>query len=174
MSNTSPQSLNMYNASVPAILRALKNLSAILDLAQTYITDKKISDETLLATRLYADMLPFAKQIQIVSDNAKGAAARLGGVEIPAYEDNEKTLSELKARLEKTAAFVSSVDPKGFEGSETKDIVLKFGPNVFPFNGYSYLTAFVLPNIYFHVSIAYAILRENGVPLGKSDYLGRD
>ena len=172
MSDQMPTKLDMYNASVPPILRALKNLQAILVKAKTYCEGKKISDETLLGARLALDMLPFKTQITIMSDNAKGAVARLGLVDIPKFEDTETTIDQLIERLQKTADFVASVPAAGFEGSEKRDIVLTFGTQSFPFVGYSYLTGFVLPNINFHMTIAYAILRMNGVPLGKGDYLG--
>lgn len=166
-----PTQINMYNACVPGLVRSVGNLVKILEKAKTYAAEKNISDETILGLRLVADMLPLWRQITIVSDNLKGAAARLGGVDMPKYEDNEKTIDELIARLDKTIDFVNSLDPKGFENSETKEIVLNFGPVKYEFTGYTYLTGFVLPNIYFHISIAYAILRANGVPLGKLDFL---
>jgi hypothetical protein len=162
----------MYKASVPVILNALTNLKAILGKAEAWAGEKGIKDATVLNARLALDMLPFSKQIQLVSDTAKGAAARLGGVENPPYADQEATFAELHERLQKTIDFVQSVDTKGFDGSESRDIVLKFPSRTIEFKGLDYLTGFVLPNMFFHVTTAYAILRHSGVPIGKSDYLG--
>jgi hypothetical protein len=117
-------------------------------------------------------MLPFSKQIQLVSDTAKGVAARLGGVENPSYADDEASFAELHERLQKTIDFVKSVDATGFAGSESRDIVLKFPSRTIEFKGLDYLTGFAIPNMFFHVTTAYAILRHSGVPLGKADYLG--
>lgn len=163
--------LGMYTGSVPAILRALTACTTLVAKAKDFAAAKNIKDDVILNARLAFDMFPFVRQIQIVTDNAKGCAARLGGVEMPSYADTEQTFDELLARIEKTKAFVQSVPEAGFAGSEQKDIVLKFGPNEYPFNGFSYLTGFVLPNIYFHLTTAYDILRTNGVSLSKSDYL---
>ena len=164
--------IDMYKASVPVILNALTNLKAILGKAEAWAGEKGIKDATVLNARLALDMLPFSKQIQLVSDTAKGAAARLGGVENPPYADQEATFAELHERLQKTIDFVQSVDTKGFDGSESRDIVLKFPSRTIEFKGLDYLTGFVLPNMFFHVTTAYAILRHSGVPIGKSDYLG--
>jgi hypothetical protein len=165
-------SINMYQASVPIVLRALTNLKSILTKAEEWATEKSVKETTVLNARLALDMLPFSKQIQLVSDTAKGIAARLGGVENPGYADEEATFAELHERLDKTIAFVSSVDAKGFEGSETRDIVLKFPSRTLEFTGLNYLTGFAIPNMFFHMTTAYAILRHSGVPLGKSDFLG--
>lgn len=167
-----PTKLDMYNASIIPLSRGLQNLSKILDKAIEMRGAKNLNDATILNARLVFDMLPFSRQIQICCDTAKGAAARLSGTDAPVHEDNEVTLEELKARIEKTLGFINSVPAEKFEGTETKEIVLKFGPNEFPFVGYSYLTGFVLPNFYFHSSIAYALLRQNGLNLGKADFLG--
>ncbi len=164
--------INMYNASVPVVLRALTSLKGILTRAETWAQEKGVKDATVLNARLALDMLPFSKQIQIVSDNAKGIAARLGGVENPSYADDETTFAELQTRLDKTIAFVKSVDAKGFEGSESREVVMKFPNKTMEFTGFSYLTGFAIPNFFFHVSTAYAILRHSGVPLGKADFLG--
>lgn len=169
---TDAPTLDMYNASVPALLRVLKAATTVLTKAKEFAAEKKVADATVLGARLALDMYPLSRQIQILTDNCKGAAARLGGVDNPVFEDNEATFDELLARLQKTADFVASVPEAGFKGSETKDIVLKFGTMEFPFTGHSYLTTFVLPNVYFHLSTAYAILRANGVAIGKTDYLG--
>jgi hypothetical protein len=117
-------------------------------------------------------MLPFVKQVQIATDTAKGAAARLGGVDVPAYPDDEATFAELHQRLQKTIDFMESVDAAGFAGSETREIVLKFPSRTIEFTGLNYLTGFAIPNLFFHVTTAYAILRHSGAPLGKTDFLG--
>jgi hypothetical protein len=162
----------MYKASVPVVLNALTNLKAILGKAEAWAAEKNVKEATVLNARLALDMLPFSKQIQLVSDNAKGIAARLGGVENPSYADEEATFAELHERLQKTIDFVKSVDAKGFSGSETREVVLKFPQRTMEFTGLSYLTGFAIPNLFFHVTTAYAILRHSGVPIGKSDYLG--
>ncbi|WP_303829881.1 DUF1993 domain-containing protein [Asticcacaulis taihuensis] len=164
--------IDMYKASVPVVLNALTNLKAILSKAEAWAAEKNIKDATVLNARLALDMLPFSKQIQLVSDTAKGVAARLGGVENPSYADDEASFAELHARLQKTIDFVKSVDPKGFAGSESREVVLKFPSRTMEFTGLSYLTGFAIPNLFFHVTTAYAILRHSGVPLGKSDFLG--
>ncbi|MBW8881204.1 MAG: DUF1993 domain-containing protein [Asticcacaulis sp.] len=157
---------------MPIVLRALTNLKAILSKAEAWATEKNVKESVVLNARLALDMLPFVKQVQIVSDNAKGVAARLGGVENPSYADEETTFAELHERLQKTIDFVASVPQDGFDGAEAREIVLKFPSRTMEFNGLSYLTGFVIPNIFFHVTTAYAILRHSGVPLGKSDFLG--
>ena len=164
--------IDMYKASVPVILNALTNLKAILGKAEAWAAEKTVKDATVLNARLALDMLPFSKQIQLVSDTAKGAAARLAGVENPSYADDEATFADLHERLQKTIDFVKSVDAKSFDGSENRDIVMKFPSRTLEFKGLAYLTGFVLPNLFFHVTTAYAILRHSGVPIGKSDYLG--
>ena len=164
--------IDMYKASVPVVLNALTNLKAILSKSEAWAAEKNIKDATVLNARLALDMLPFSKQIQLVSDTAKGVAARLGGVENPSYADDEASFAELHERLQKTIDFVKSVDATGFAGSESRDIVLKFPSRTIEFKGLDYLTGFAIPNMFFHVTTAYAILRHSGVPLGKADYLG--
>ncbi|EGF93008.1 hypothetical protein ABI_14470 [Asticcacaulis biprosthecium C19] len=164
--------IDMYQASVPIVLRALTNLKAILGKAEAWAGERKVKEETVLNARLALDMLPLVKQIQLASDNAKGIAARLGGVDNPSYADEEKTFAELHERLQKTIDFVKSVPAAGFEGSETRDLVLKFPNLTMEFTGLAYLTGFAIPNFFFHVTTAYAILRHSGVPLGKPDFLG--
>jgi hypothetical protein len=150
----------------------LNNLSALLDKAQAHCEVRKIDPLVLTSYRLYPDMLPFTRQVTIACDNAKGAVARLAGVEIPKHEDVEKTFEELKARIAKTLAFVQSIKPEQIDGSEEKDIVLKLRAREVPYKGMQYLLGFALPNFYFHVVTAYDILRHNGVEIGKSDYIG--
>ena len=164
--------ISMYQASVPVCVRALTNLENVLKKGEEFAQKKKISPEVLLNCRLAADMLPLTKQIQIVSDTAKGMGARLSGIENPKFEDNEKTFAELYARIDKTIQFLNSIKSEQIDGSEDKEIMLKVGPDELRFTGLNYLMTFVLPNIFFHVSTAYGILRHNGVEIGKRDYLG--
>jgi uncharacterized protein len=165
-------SLSMYQASVPRFVNMLSNLSAILDKAQAHVDVKKIDETALTGFRLFPDMLPMAKQVQIACDTAKGLAARLAGVEIPVYEDNERTLAELKARIAKTIAFLQAFKPAQIDGTEDKDIVVKRGDKETHYKGMQFLLGHATPNLYFHVTTAYNILRHNGVELGKRDYLG--
>jgi hypothetical protein len=164
--------LSMYQASVPRFASMLGNLSAILDKAQAHVDAKKIDPATLTTYRLFPDMLPFTKQVQIACDSAKGAVARLAGVENPVHEDFEKTLPELKARIAKTLAFIQSVSPAQIDGTEDKDIVVRRGETETHYKGMQFLLGSAIPNLYFHVSTAYNILRHNGVEVGKRDYLG--
>lgn len=165
--------ISMYQASVPCFVRTLGNLSAILDKAQAHVDAKKLDPAALTAYRLFPDMFPMSRQVQIACDAAKGGVARLAGLEIPVHEDSEKTLAELQARIAKTLAFVQSVTPAQIDGSEDKDIVIKRGDTEVHFKGQQFLLGNVLPNFYFHVSTAYNILRHNGVEIGKRDYLGK-
>ena len=164
--------ISMYQASAPRFANSLKNLSAILDKAQAHAEAKKIDPAVLLASRLYPDMFPLVRQIQIASDSAKGPVARLAGVEVPKYEDTEETIADLKARLAKTIDFVASFKPAQIDGTEDKDIHLKLGSREVDWKGMQYLLGFALPNFYFHVVTAYDILRHNGVEIGKRDYIG--
>jgi uncharacterized protein len=164
--------ISMYQASVPRFVNILGNLSAILDKAQAHVDAKKLDPAALTSYRLFPDMLPMTKQVQIACDTAKGVVARLAGMEIPAYEDNEKTLAELKARIAKTVAFIQTVTPAQIDGSEDKEIVIKRGDKETRYKGMQFLLGHALPNFYFHVTTAYNILRRNGVEIGKRDYLG--
>lgn len=166
-------SISMYLASVPPMLRALANLRAILEKAAAHAEAKKIAPAVLVNARLYPDMFPLSRQVQIASDNAKGAASRLAGMEPPKYEDNESTFAELVARLDKTIAFLETFKPEQIDGSEDKTITLPMHDRTVTFKGMPYLLDYVLPNIYFHVTTAYAILRHNGVEIGKQDFLGK-
>jgi uncharacterized protein len=165
-------SVSLYEVSLPIFTLHLNNLSAILDKATSHAEDRKVDPKVLPQVRLIADMLPLSAQIQIACDTAKGAAARLAGIDIPKYEDTEATLAELKARVAKTLEFIKSIKPQQFQGAETRDIVLTFPQSTLKFNGLNYLTNFALPNFFFHMTIAYALLRKNGVALGKRDFLG--
>jgi hypothetical protein len=157
---------------VPVFVRTLGNLSAILDKAVRWAEAKKIDPAVLVNARLAPDMFALARQVQIASDAAKGCAARLAGLEVPSFPDTEATLPELQARIKKTIDFVQSIKPAQIDGSEDKTINLKVGPREMSFKGQAYLLGFVLPNLYFHVTTAYAILRHNGLDVGKADFLG--
>jgi len=162
----------MYQASIPAFVQMLNNFSAILDKAKAHATSCKIDPEVLLNYRLAPDMFPFVRQLQIAADLAKGAAARLAGVEVPKHDDTEKTFADLKARLAKTLTFVQSFKPSDINGSEDRDIRLTLGEHTMSFKGQPYLVHFVMPNFYFHCATAYDILRHCGVELGKRDFIG--
>jgi hypothetical protein len=162
----------MYQASVPRFVNMLTNLSAILDKTQAHVDAKKLDGTVLTSFRLFPDMLPMAKQVQIACDTAKGLVARLAGAEIPVYEDNEKTLAELKARIAKTIAFIQTFTPAQIDGTEDKDIVVKRGDKETHYKGMQFLLGHATPNLYFHITTTYNILRHNGVEIGKRDYLG--
>ena len=165
--------ISMYQASAPRLINSMRNLSIILDKTQAYIDAKKIDPAALLQFRLFPDMLNLTRQIQIASDTAKGVVARLAGVDIPAYEDNETSVAELQARIAKTIAFIEGFTPAQIDGTEDKAIVTKRGDKETHYTGMQFLLGHAIPNVYFHVSIAFAILRHNGVEIGKRDYLGK-
>jgi uncharacterized protein len=164
--------ISMYQASAPRFAHALRNLSAILDKAQAHVEAKKLDPAVPGGLRLIADMFPLARQVQIACDTAKGAVARLAGVEIPKFEDNEKTIPELKARIARTLDFVESVPAAAIDGSEDRDVVLQMRAGEQRFKGLQYLMGHACPNFYFHCTTAYNILRANGVELGKKDFIG--
>lgn len=164
--------ISMYQASAPRFVNILKNLSAILDKAQAYVDAKKIDPTVLTSCRLYPDMLAMTSQVQIACDTAKGAVARLAGVDIPKYEDTERSFAELKARIAKTIEFIGTIKSAQVEGTEDKEIVLKIRGQDVKYTGMQYLLGFAHPNFYFHVTTAYDILRHNGVEIGKRDYIG--
>jgi hypothetical protein len=165
--------VSMYQASVPTITRALNNLAAVLEKGAAHAEAKKIEPGVLVESRLFPDMLPLAKQVQIASDISKGGAARLAQLEPPSYEDNEKTISELVARLKKTVAFLETLKPEQIDGSEDRTVTWKTRTSEKSMQGQPYLFNHVLPNVFFHVTTAYNILRHNGVEIGKQDFLGR-
>ena len=165
--------ISMYQASVPRFVNILGNLSDILDKTQAHIDAKKLSDASLTAFRLFPDMLPMTTQVQVACDTAKGVVARLAGVDIPAFEDNEQTIAELKARVAKTIAFIETITPAQIDGTEDKDIVTKRGEKETHYKGMQFLLGHAIPNFYFHITTAYAILRHNGVEIGKRDFLGK-
>lgn len=164
--------LSMYQASLPVFIRMLGNLSAILEKAEAYAAAKKIEPAVLINGRLAPDMFPLARQIQIATDGVKGCAARLAGVEIPSYADTEASFEELQARIKKTSDFLKTFKPQQIDGTEENAIHLKVGKRELDFSGQFYLLNFVIPNFYFHITAAYAILRHNGLDIGKLDYLG--
>ena len=164
--------ISMYQASAPRFVNTLKNLSAILDKAQAHAEAKKIDPLVLTGARLYPDMFALARQVQTACDTAKGAMARLGGVENPKHEDTEKTISELKERIAKTVAFIETFKPAQIDGTEDKELVIKLGAREVQWKGMQYLLGFALPNFYFHAATAYDILRHNGVELAKRDFIG--
>jgi hypothetical protein len=155
-----------------SLKRSLKNLDAIVSKAEAYAEANKIVPDVLIQGRLRPDMLPFVAQIRIATDTAKGAAARLTGSELPKWADDEATFEQVHQRIRKAIDYLGTFDAGQFEGAEGRDIELKFGPREFRFNGKDYMTNFVLPNFYFHISVAYAILRYSGLGIGKTDYLG--
>ena len=163
----------MYDACVPPAIRMMNNLAAILEKTAAHAEAKKIDPAVLVNARLYPDMFPLVRQVQIASDSAKAGAARLAGIEPPSYEDNETTMPELIVRAKKTVAFLETLKASQFEGSEDKTINWKTRTTEKSMLGEPYLVHQVLPNLHFHVTTAYNILRHNGVELGKMDYLGR-
>jgi uncharacterized protein len=165
-------SLTLSRLSLPVFAQMLNSLSLILDKAEAHAQARKIDPAVLLATRLYPDMFPLTRQIQIACDFAKNTAGRLAGVELPKYADDEKTCAELKERITKTLTFVESLDHAAIDGSANKDISFPVGPMNVTMKGEPYLLHFALPNFYFHHSMAYAILRHCGVEIGKRDYVG--
>jgi hypothetical protein len=165
-------SISMYASSVPVFKHILGSLSEILSKAEAHAAAKKIEPGALLQARLFPDMFTMRRQVLIACDFAKGASARLAGVEVPKYEDNEQTFDELKARIAKTLAFIDTLTPAQIDGSEERDITTQAGPETRNFKGQPYLLHYALPNFYFHVTTAYAILRHNGIELSKRDYVG--
>ena len=165
-------SVELYDLTVPTLIRQLDALVNCLKKAQNYAESKKIAAAVLPNFRLAADMLPLSKQVQIATDHAKGCCARLAGVEPPVYEDNEQSLPELIARVQKTLDYVRDFKPAQIDGNEGRDVTIKYPGLTLEFKGLPYVLNFVLPNFYFHVTTTYAILRHVGVDLGKGDFLG--
>ena len=163
----------MYQASAPRFANILRNLSALIEKADAHCAAKKIDPAAITTFRLYPDMFPFTRQVQIACDTAKAAVARLAGVEMPKHEDVEQTFAELKSRIAKTLDFVESVKPERIDGSEEKEIVLAMRSGERRYKGMQYLLGHTYPNFYFHVTTAYNILRHNGVDIGKADFIGK-
>jgi hypothetical protein len=166
-------SISMYQASVPNITRALNNLIGVLEKAAAHAEAKKIDPSVLVNSRLYPDMFPLARQVQIASDTAKGAVSRLAQVEAPKYEDNETTFPELIARVKKTIDYLATMKPEQIDGSEDRTVSWKTQTATRSMPGMAYLLHHALPNVFFHCSTAYNILRHNGVEVGKQDFLGK-
>ena len=172
------QETNLYSVSIPPMMKALKALSKILDKAIAHAESKgterrpgSVHMEALLNDRLIFDQFNLTKQVQVACDNAKGAAARLAGTDIPKFEDNEKTAEELKARIDKTIVFLKTIKPEQVIGKESAKISLPYFKDKY-FTGFEYVTEYLMPNFYFHITTAYAILRKNGVYIGKADFIG--
>ena len=165
-------SISMSSASLPVCTTMLSNLQHMLNRAQAFVDNKKCDPAALTQYRLAPDMLPFTRQVQIACDAVKNGVARISGVEAPKFEDTETTLAELISRIEKTLAFLKTVPADKLDGTETKEITFPVGKDATrTMQGEAYLKHWMLPNLFFHVTMAYAILRHNGVELGKKDYL---
>ena len=163
--------LSMFDATISPLTRSLKNLSHILQKGEEHADTKKIEHSVILNARLFPDMYPLTRQVQIATDMSKGAAARLAGVEIPKYEDTEATFAELQARINKTLAFIETIQSEQLTDAETREITVTVRKVDLKFSGQDYLLKWVMPNVHFHVVTAYNILRHNGVELGKQDFL---
>jgi hypothetical protein len=164
--------MSMSTASIPVFEIGLNPLSALLDKAEAYAEAKSIDPTVLLNARLFPDMFALIRQVQSACDQAKNGGARLAGIDPPSYEDNEKTIAELKARIAKTVAFVKTLDAKKIDESTAHEVTFPLGPNKGHMKAADYLNHFVLPNFYFHVTTAYDILRHSGVEIGKRDFIG--
>lgn len=165
-------SISLYTASVPVFRQILGSLAAILTKAEAHVDAKKLDPNALLQARLYPDMFPLVRQVQLTTDFAKGAAARLAGVEVPRYEDVEHDFAGLQARLEKTLAFLDTVAREAVDAGGDRDVTVGTGANQRQFKGEVYLLHYALPNFYFHAATAYDILRHNGLEIGKRDFVG--
>jgi len=164
--------ISMYQASVPAFIRSLNNLASILNKAAAHAQARKLDDSVLLNSRLFLDMFPLARQVQIATDTARSGAGRLAGVEFPTYEDKETTFQDLTLRIRNTIAYLESLQPAQIDGTEDKTISWQSRSSTKHMQGLPYLMNHLLPNIHFHVTTAYGILRHNGVEVGKKDFLG--
>jgi len=165
--------LSMYQAAVPVFIRALGNLKHVLQKGAEHAKTKNVTDEVLLQTRLIPDMLPLVKQVQIAADMATRGTARLAGVEPKSFEDNETTLEQLYARIDSAIEYIKTFKPEQIDGSEGRTIVLKMRSGEMTFEGQAYLLGFALPNVFFHCTTAYNILREAGTEIGKNDFIGQ-
>ncbi|MEX0962839.1 MAG: DUF1993 domain-containing protein [Pseudohongiellaceae bacterium] len=165
--------LTMHSSSIPCFIRSLNNLSAILTKGAEHAAEKEIDPTVFVTSRLFPDMFPLSRQVQIACDVCKGAAARISGVEAPSHEDNESSFEELQERITKTITFLESVPADKIDGTEDKHIKMQAGSFELDFTGATYLSMWALPNLYFHVTTTYNILRHNGVELGKIDYVGK-
>lgn len=163
---------SMHQLSVTVFARTLANLKAMLEKAKAHALEHKIEEAVYIEARLYPDMLPLSRQVQIATDIARGAAARLAGAEPPSYEDNEKTFDDLAGRVQRTIDFLKGLDASKFDDAAARQITRPVRGEPHTFTGVNYLLQFAMPNVYFHTATAYGILRHNGVPLGKADFLG--
>lgn len=166
--------ISLYAATVPALLQMLSSLSITLKKTADHANSKGMDEKAILGDRLIEDMLPMTKQVQIACDHAKGAMARISGKENPKFEDTETTIADLQARVAKTVEFVKSFKPSDLDGQEERPVTIKLPNTEMTFPAQTYLVNYALPNFYFHTSMAYAIARKNGVPLGKANFMGRD
>ena len=164
--------ISMYQASVPVFVRALTNLRAVLQKGEAFAGEKGFAPEVLVQTRLIADMLPLVRQVQIATDMAKNGACRLAGIDPPKFEDDETTYAQLYARIDRAIEVIQGVSAAQLDGSETRAITLPMRTGEMKFEGQSYLLDFVIPNLFFHCTTSYVILREAGVPIGKLDFMG--
>ena len=164
--------ISVHALSVDIFTHVLGSLSAILEKGTALAATKKFDSSVLVTSRLAPDMLPLARQVQIACDTAKNGAARLGGLEAPRFEDNEKTIEELRTRIARTIDYLKTIPVSAFEGAEERDIKVPAGERTLEFKGLAYLQRWALPNLFFHATTAYNILRHNGVEIGKRDYLG--
>jgi hypothetical protein len=165
-------SLSLYNCSIPVFIHSLANLKALLEAGAQYGAEQGIDDTVLTSARLFPNMLPLTKQVQIACDIAKRGAARMAGIEAPTDEDTETTFDQLKARVETTKTFLATIQAEAINGTEDNSITMQAGPNMYTFTARDYLNLWALPNLYFHVSTTYNLLRHNGVAIGKADFLG--
>jgi len=165
-------SISMYQASVPVFVRALTNLRAVLQKGEAFANEKGFAPDVLLQTRLIADMLPLSRQIQIATDMAKNGACRLAGIDPPKFEDNETTFADMYARMDRATDVIAGIAADKIDGSESRAITFQMRTGEMTFEGQSYLLDFVIPNLFFHATTSYAILREAGVPIGKTDFIG--
>ena len=165
-------SFSMYEASVPVFTQILNSLAAIIDKAQTHANDKNIDPAALLQARLYPDMFPFLRQVQVATDFAKGCSARLAGAEVPRYDDTETSFADLRERITRTVAFINDLPRDAIEASAQRDIVTGSGAKIREFKGQDYLVHYAMAHFYFHATTAYALLRHNGVDVGKKDFIG--
>ena len=169
LTKNSYMNYSYFDTTVPVFIKMLQNLDHLLTKGSEFAIEKGISEETLLGDRLASDMFPLSKQIQIVTDNAKGCVARLCGIEVPVMEDTETTVAQLHERIAKTITFIETITPEQFEGVEDRKILIKyFGGK--HFTAYDYLTQYALPNFFFHVNVPYTLLHAMGAPIGKADY----
>jgi hypothetical protein len=165
-------SLSMHQASAPVFLRALDNLRHVLQKGEAFAVEKSFEPDLLLQQRLIVDMLPLVRQVQIATDMAKNGSFRLAGIDPPKFEDDETTFAQLYARIDRAVALIRELKPEQIDGSETRAITLQMRTGEMHFDGQTYLLDFVIPNLFFHCTTAYALLREAGVPIGKMDFMG--